>query len=112
MFVSCLNKKAWCMVFLEDYQTAITGLKKALCEDPSQSKTKYRLVISLIFKYRQTCHEAAVKEKTDRELKTKILMTKIILYWLKKTAKKMNCPISFCERPFTSEPSKENDQVT
>lgn len=36
------------MIFLEDYELSIKCLKKALEEDPSNSKAKYRLVVSII----------------------------------------------------------------
>ena len=57
LIVGCLNKRAWCMVFLEDFELSIACLKKSLGINPAQAKAKYRLVVSIIFRYRKQSHQ-------------------------------------------------------
>lgn len=45
------------MVFLEDFELSIACLKKSLGINPAQAKAKYRLVVSIIFRYRKMSHQ-------------------------------------------------------
>ena len=88
------------MVFLEDYETAIECLKRSLAEYPGSSKAKYRLVVAIIFQHRKTLHLVALKEKEEREMRVKSLMSKVCYFQLRKSAKAMGATINLPDRTF------------
>ena len=47
--INSLNKKAWGLIFMEEYEESIRSLRKSLDLQPVQSKPKFRLVIAIVF---------------------------------------------------------------